>query len=75
MNTEREEIIKSIIEQIDKDLARLHNALCKAYDDNRHDDFINISKRIDKVGLLKASVEGYGISMKGFDWLVEKGKY
>lgn len=75
MNNKREQLVNELMEQINEDMKALLKAEDKALDSNRSEDFINIAKRIDKLGALKVALHGYPISMKGFDWLVENGKY
>ena len=69
MKTEREKLINALIEQIDKDLEAMLKVENEASKSNRHDEFINIAKRIDKVMNTKAALQSYGTSMIGFDYV------
>ena len=69
MKTEREKLINALIEQIDKDLEAMLKVENEAFESNRHDEFINIAKRIDKVKNTKATLQSYRTSMISFDYM------
>lgn len=69
MKTEREKLINALIEQIDKDLEAMLKVEHEAFESDRHDDFIDIAKRIDKVMNTKAALRSYGSSMISFDYV------
>ena len=73
MNTERTELIKAMRDKILEDMRVMSKAADKALEANKTDDFINISKRIDKLMELRDSLRTYEFDMIGFDYKWGKG--
>lgn len=69
MQNKREELINELMALIDEDLAAIHKAESNALENDRHDDFINLAKRFDKVANTKAALRSYGSSMISFDYV------
>lgn len=73
MNTERKELIKAMRDKVLEDIRVMSKAADKALEANKTDDFINISKRIDKLMELRDSLRTYEFDMIGFDYKWGKG--
>lgn len=65
--TERDKMIEAMCKTIDEDREAVMKCFEKAYEAEDHDRFIQLGKRLDYLGLLKASLRKYGISMVGFE--------
>lgn len=68
-NSKREDLINALLEQINDDLDNMREELCNAHE---HDSVIDIAKRMDKIGELKAMLAKYNMSMKGFEYKYSK---
>ena len=65
--TERDKMIEIMCKTIDEDRKAVMECFEKAYDTENHDRFIQLSKRLDDLGQLRAALKKYGISMVGFE--------
>ena len=66
---ERNTAIEAMINVINEDVGEVMKCFERAYEINDHDRFIQLSKRLDKLGELKAGLRNYRISMVGFGWI------